>query len=271
VPLGWWYYHALPEAVKTAILPGSIAMTALQVMLFSAALLFLLTLLGSVAFPRQAGYISAMILLLLGLASLGGFEWAREAARRPFIIHDFLYSNSLMASQAPTLPAERPLPIKYTSGNRGHDLYLAGCRSCHTISGYLSLSGRVAGLDRAWLVNIIPRLQYFRPPMPPFPGNEDDIWALADYLTTIAAPDPLTTHPDMTESEKAEIVFGRRCGGCHTLDGYRPIGQAFAGLDSADADDAVMMLTEFTDQMPPFTGTDEEKQLLIIYLTGAKP
>lgn len=240
-------------------------------MLFCAALLFLLTLLGSVAFPRQAGYISAMILLLLGLVSLGGFEWAREAARRPYIIHDFLYSNNLLASQAATLPAERPLPLTYTTGNRGHDLYLAGCRSCHTVSGYLSLSDRLAGLDRSWLINIIPRLQYFRPPMPPFPGNDDDARELADFLTTVAAPDPLTLHPDMSESDKSEIVYKRRCSGCHTMDEYRPIGQAFAGLDSADADDAIMMLPEFTDQMPPFTGTDEEKRLLIIYLTGARP
>jgi len=268
-PFGWWYYKALPTGVAAAFASGSIALMAAQVMIFCAALLFLLTLLATIVFPRHSGYISALILLLCALFSLGGFEWAREAARKPYVIEGFLYSNGLLAADAAKLPTDRPMTIAYTSGDRGHDLYLAACRSCHTVSGYMSLSDRLAGLDEAHLVNMIPRLQFYTGKMPPFAGNADDAAELASYLTSIADPDPLTADPGMPESEKSQIVFARRCGGCHTLAGYRSIGGTFAGMDVADADEVIATLEDFAVEMPPFTGSDEEKRLLINYLTGA--
>jgi cytochrome bd-type quinol oxidase subunit 1 len=270
VPFGYWYYNSLPEAVSAAILPGSIALTAIQVMIFFAALLFLLTLLGSIVFPRKAGYVSALILLFCGLMAFGGFEWTREAIRKPYIIHGFLYSNNVLTSEAGELPATDPLPVKYTTGQRGPDLYLAGCRSCHTYSGYMSLSDRLAGREEEHIANIIPRLHHFIGKMPPFPGNEEDAAVLAAYLVTVADDDPLTVGTGLSDDEKAEIVFDRRCGGCHTMTGHMAIGESFEGLEYADAEEIIMMLEEFAEEMPPFTGSEGEMRLLIRYLTGAE-
>lgn len=265
-PFGWWYFKSLAPG---SIMAGSIASTALQVMIFCAALLFLLTMLATIVFPRHSGYISALILLLCALLSMGGFEWTREAARKPYVINGFLYSNGLLVADAAKLPADQPMTIAYTTGDRGHDIYLASCRSCHTVSGYMSLSDRLAGLDQEHLVNMIPRLHHYIGKMPPFTGNDGDAAELARYLASIAGPDPLTADPGMPESEKAQIVFDRRCGGCHTLAGYRAIGETFTGMDIVDADDIISTLEDFAVEMPPFTGSDEEKQILIRFLTGA--
>lgn len=267
MPSGWWYFRTLPGTLATTVMIERVPLLAFQVMLFSAGLLFFLTLLGTVLFPRRAGYVSAAILLLCALMSMGGFEWAREAIRKPFIIRDFLYSNGLLAVEAANLPAQNPLPVTFSTGDRGRDLYLKGCRSCHTISGYHGLAPHMAGRSEENIAALIPRLQFFREQMPPFPGNQDDVAALAKHLKSIAGSDPLAA-PDLTDQQKAEIVFARHCAGCHTMNGFRPLGASFSGTSASDAADVISNLSDLTEQMPPFIGTDEEKRLLIEYLTG---
>jgi mono/diheme cytochrome c family protein len=264
-----WYFGSLPESVSATLLPGSIGVMALQVMIFFAGLLFLLTLLGTIVFPRHAGYISAMILLFCALMSFGGFEWAREAARKPYVIHEFLYSTGAIVTEAETYPAEVSMPIAFTTGDRGRDLYLNNCRSCHTLSGYMPLDDRLAGLDEEYIANVIPQLHHFIGKMAPFAGNENDAAELARYLESIASPDPLASQTSLTDFDKSEIVFNRRCGGCHTMTGFRPLGDTFAGMETEEAEEILSVLEDFADEMPPFTGSDEEMRLLIIYLTGA--
>lgn len=268
-PSAAWYFNSLPDTL-IAQFTGRVPALALQVMVFSAAVLFVLTLLGTIIFPRHAGYVSAAILLLLGLTSMGGFEWAREAVRKPFIISDFLYSNGVLVADAAAFPAQAPLSVTYSTGDRGRDLYLRGCRSCHTIDGYHALQERLAGLDEQHIANIIPQLQYFREKMPPFPGNQNDVAALAAYLKSISGPDPLATAGNLSDQQKGAMVFTSRCGGCHTMTGVRPLASAFEGMAETDAADIISGLGDLTEQMPPFTGTDEEKRLLIKYLTGGK-
>ncbi|MCK5124833.1 MAG: cytochrome ubiquinol oxidase subunit I [candidate division Zixibacteria bacterium] len=268
IPIGIWYYNAHPQAVLDGFTPGSAASIAFQVMLFASGILFLLTLLSNIIFPRHSGYVSAGVLMMCGLLAMGGFEWSREAIRKPFVIQGFLYSNNLLASEVPSLPATEPLMVTYSTGDRGRDLYLSGCRSCHTISGYKSLDDKLAGLDEEFIANIIPRLHLFQGRMAPFPGNDDDAIALAGYLKTIAGPDPLTTHASLTETQKADIVFQRRCGGCHTMTGFRPLADTFEGIDAEETEEIILVLEDLTEEMPPFTGTDEELKLLIAYLTG---
>jgi mono/diheme cytochrome c family protein len=133
----------------------------------------------------------------------------------------------------------------------------------------MSLSDRLAGLEEEHITNIIPVLQHFAGRMPPFPGNNNDAADLARYLASIAADDPLVAKTALSDSEKSEVVFNRRCGGCHTLTGFRPIGDSFEDVDSESAEEIIMILEDLADEMPPFTGSDEELRLLIEYLTGA--
>ncbi len=268
-PAGLWYFGMVPDNLMIAMQPGSVAMLAVQITVVAAAALVFLTLLGAIIFPRHSGYISAGILMLCGLMAMGGFEWAREAIRKPFVIGEYLYSNNLTVPQAKALTGEEPLTIDYSTGDHGRDLYLAACRSCHAVSGYQGLDRLVAGLEMEHLENIIPRLQHYISPMPPFPGDAGDVTMLAEYLTTIAAHDPLDGHlAEAPTEQRAALVFDRRCGGCHTMDGYRPLAPTFDGLADDEAADFIDMIGDLTPEMPPFVGDERELKLLIYHLTG---
>jgi len=268
VPFGLWYYRVVPAAITSGILAGSTAETALHIMVFSAALLFILTALQTLVFPRHSGYISGAILLLCALIAMGGFEWTREALRKPYIIHGFLYDNGLLQSEAEAAVYDEPRPVTYTTGDRGRDLYLADCRPCHTLSGYNSLSDKLAGLDKTFIADLMPRLKYCIGKMPPFPGNQADAAELATFLAAHANPDPLTINPNMDRQEAAKIVFTRHCGFCHTMTGFRPLAQSFEGFSRDDVLNMLNMLGELTPSMPPYIGTEKETDLLIPYLTG---
>lgn len=268
VPFGLWYYKAVPAAITSGILPGSTAETAFHIMIFAAAVLFILTGLQTLAFPRHSGYISGAILLLCALVSFGGFEWTREALRKPYIIYGFLYDNGLLKSDTEAAVYDEPRQVTYSTGDRGRDLYLSDCRSCHTLSGYNALSGRLAGVDRAFIADLIPRLEYCIGKMPPFPGDSADAAELAAFLSAHAKPDPLETNPNMPEPEAAQIVFNRHCGFCHTMTGYRALEASFAGFSYDDAQNVLSMLSELTPAMPPYVGSEKETKLLIPYLTG---
>ncbi len=269
VPFGLWYYKAVPAAITSGILPGSVAETALHIMVFSAAVLFILTALQTLVFPRHSGYISGAILLLCALISFGGFEWTRESLRKPYIIYGFLYDNGLLSSDTEAAVYDEPRQITYTTGDRGRDVYLADCRSCHTLSGYNSLSDRLAGLDQAFIANLIPRLQYCIGKMPPFAGDSADAVELARFLSTQAKPDPLTVNPNISQSRAARIVFDRRCGFCHMMTGYRSLASSFEGFSNDETQDVLNILGDLTPSMPPYTGSENETKLLIPYLTGA--
>jgi len=52
------------------------------------------------------------------------------------------------------------------------------------------------------------------------------------------------------------------------MDGVRAVGASFQGLDAGDAKATIKSLPDLTEAMPPFTGSKEELDLLIRYLTG---
>jgi len=267
-PSAWWYFKALPAPVSLVLTTGIVPQIAVQVMIVAAAILFLLTLLGNIVFPRHSGYISAAILLACGMGVLGGFEWSREAIRKPFVIHDFLYSNNVLFDDTQGSDERPPMTILFSTGDRGRDLFLHSCKSCHSLSGYKSLDDKLAGMSVASIADIIPRLQFYLEPMPPFAGDDSDAMALARFLADHARPDPLHD-ATLSEDAKSEIVFARYCGGCHTMAGNRrPLGDTFDGLSYEDAEEIILSLQDLTDQMPPFTGNDAERKLLIRHLIG---
>jgi cytochrome bd-type quinol oxidase subunit 1 len=268
VPSGYWYFLTLPPVAAEQLVSARVPALAVQVMLAAAGVLALAVLVLLLLIPRRTGAVAAGVMLALALVAMGGFEWAREAIRKPYVIHEFLYSNNLLARDAAALPAADPLPVAFSTGDRGRDLYLHGCRSCHTIDGYHPLREYVAGLDEAWLAGIVPRLHLYREKMPPFPGNAADAAALGRYLKSVAGPDPLAGGRLSAAAQDA-LAFGRRCGGCHTLAGnFRPLADAFAGLTPADAADIVAGIGDMSDSMPSFTGSDGEKERVARHLTG---
>ena len=52
--------------------------------------------------PALAKRSVAVTLLVIGLMYMGCFEWTREAGRRPYLIHSYMYSNGALAGSEKT-------------------------------------------------------------------------------------------------------------------------------------------------------------------------
>jgi cytochrome bd-type quinol oxidase subunit 1/cytochrome c551/c552 len=116
---------------------------------------------------------------------MGGFT--RERARKPYLVWGTMYMNqkfvpgNIAAPPAPAAVANTAAPV---SGEQV--IKDVGCMNCHAGgAGAPSLTGLAQRYDKAKLIDFV------RQPkgaaanmMPPFPGSEQELEALADYLLT---------------------------------------------------------------------------------------
>lgn len=193
-----WYFYALPEPQQLMIAQKSTELPPLLKGLFICTpALFLGGLLVMFATPSQGGprrVWLAYLLIGLGLAHMGFFEWTREAARRPWLLHGIMYSTSLSpadlrkANEQGFLKTSRWSAHKeITPQNRlevGREIYAAQCLPCHSIGGpQLDIRPRVAHLTARGLESQLEGQGRLLEYMPPFAGNAQERAALAAFLT----------------------------------------------------------------------------------------
>jgi mono/diheme cytochrome c family protein len=101
--------------------------------------------------------------------------------------------------------------------------------------------------------------------MPQFAGNEQDRQALGKYLASL---NPLPNYTNVSDRSAAgKQSFDTRCGHCHTIDGkMRPLKSAFAGGGPDQVQALLPVLDSMSQNMPPFTGSPDEAQLLSEYI-----
>ncbi|NCC25643.1 MAG: cytochrome C [Deltaproteobacteria bacterium] len=190
----WWYLAALPEGPKAMIMGQNPEIIPFyNGFLIVSAVIFLGGLVMAVRMPGAVRKPVAFVLLILGLAHMGCFEWIREAGRRPFVISDFMYSNSILVSQEAGINAAGILKTarwvehrEITPGNElaaGREIFLLKCSACHSIGGPnndirpLTAKYTVLGMDSQ--LNGMGKLNTY---MPRFMGTKEERWALARYI-----------------------------------------------------------------------------------------
>jgi len=73
---------------------------------------------------------------------------------------------------------------------------------------------------------------------------------------------------------RGEAIYRGECGSCHTLSGYRPLKELFAGRDRANITSFITMLHEYKPDspyrkfMPPMVGTKQDIDDLADYLNA---
>lgn len=198
--LGAWYISQLPPMAREISMGGAPAVT-----LFAAAsVLFSVlvvggTFIGPYLFPKQTHVTYAFGLAIVGLLATGSTEWVREAVRKPYIIYDYMYSNTIRVAELNKYATdgllkharwevprveERQDPIKL-----GRRVFKAQCSSCHTINGFNGIRFAVKGWDREFLDHQILYLSQLKGYMPPFLGTDEERTALVEYLLTLNSPD----------------------------------------------------------------------------------
>jgi hypothetical protein len=219
---GWWYWYAIPDWMQQL---HPVALTTMdfgawyhQVVWFlgAAIIVILAVALWGACLPRRLPRFSLVIPFVLLVGLLGYYERAREFIRKPYVIHEYLYANGFRVVDYPLLQEQGILQQgtyishrEVTEENKfqcGADVFRLSCTRCHTTRGvngvvqkFENLYGR--GPWRTEDVKLTIRTMHVsRPYMPPFPGNEAELDALAHYVCE------LQTYPVPLKGDQVEGV-----------------------------------------------------------------
>ncbi len=142
---GWWYFSVLPQQARELITGSSPELLPFVQTFIWLCPVILLAGLFVMARTRISGKPIAFILLVLGFAYMGSFEWIREGARKPWIIYDYMYANSVLKNDETRLAEKGILNTakwaqhrKITPDNTleaGKEIFFLHCSSCHSIGG----------------------------------------------------------------------------------------------------------------------------------------
>ncbi|GAB6035964.1 cytochrome ubiquinol oxidase subunit I [Fundidesulfovibrio butyratiphilus] len=193
---GWWYLKSLGPGQYDFIVGRSAEITPyFRAMPFLGGGVLLLALaLGLVGnLPKGAGAILSGVLVLTALGFLGGFEFIREAGRKPWLIPGHTWANGVRPDQvsdrqAPFLPGTAWARNKtVTPANlldAGRELFAFQCLSCHSVGGPMNdIRRRTAPLGVVGITAYLTGQGKLFSSMPPFLGSADERLALASYLT----------------------------------------------------------------------------------------
>ena len=212
IPTGLWYYYGLPAATREIAFqlnPQIIPM--FHLMLIMSGIVAVIGLVFILKMPKIAQRIFAILLVLAGASWMAGFEYTREIARKPYVIHDYMYSTGILVKDVPKLNEEGLLPnAKWTSVHEvtadnvmeaGQELMRLECLACHTLGGrndllamtkdltYMGMKASLAGQGRV--------MGY----MPPFIGTEAEKDALARYIVAGLHGKEIVTEPAAHEPQ----------------------------------------------------------------------
>jgi mono/diheme cytochrome c family protein len=277
VPLGWWYIRDIPKEIWASArgpMPTGTHFAFLAIVLLI--VMFALALLTLIR-PGRLHLAFSLLVALVALGTMGSFEFVREAIRKPYVIGNYLYANSVYASPIPgdggfNIDAIDTAGVLATANwveNRalttdnqiaaGHEIFRVECQSCHTIDSYRSVKKYIA--LRQWDHNriqaVLPSLDVMHNSvMPPFAGTDAERAALASFLSSIQPVAASTAAPD------GKAVFERNCSMCHQI---KPDDALFARLpnDPNAASEALKDLPNLFPRMPDFKLSDGERAAIV--------
>lgn len=202
---GAWYISQIPPMAREMSMGGAPVTTIFAgASIAFSALVVAGTFLGPYLFPRQFHVTFAFVLALVGLMATGVTEWVREAVRKPYIIHGYMYSNTLTPDDIMRLSetgilneakwallneADRADPVRL-----GAKVFRAQCQSCHTVNGFNGVRFAVKGWSREFLDHQIRHLNQLKGYMPPFAGTDTERRALVEWLYSLNPPPTDVAH-----------------------------------------------------------------------------
>jgi cytochrome bd-type quinol oxidase subunit 1 len=227
---GFAWFCALPDAA-VATLKAAAVLNALTVILFILTVfVFVLVYWGPYRNPDWLSRGFAISLFLFGVAAFSTGEFLREAPRKPFIVHNIVLGNQIMADEVTadqkngflqsgvwtkafvakyvpngltslTQNNEKLSPKDFVKrdANRkliGHALFMVHCNDCHAAEvGYSAVGPLLQGRPRDEVLHLVLKLGDSNYSMPPWCGTSDEAELLTDYLMTINTPRPSGTRP----------------------------------------------------------------------------
>ena len=203
---GMYYYYKIPN-LMVGNLPVAVGTQRFQnwydtilYFLFACIIVSMLIAIWAALKPRRISKWAAFITIIITFLTIGTFERIREFIRKPYVISNYMYSNLFRVEDYDKYKVDGILKhAVYTStpeitvANRfeaGENVFGLACSRCHTIGGVNSvvtkfqnlLTPNGGELPKDKIVQYIPVMHIGRYYMPPFPGNEEEINVLAEYI-----------------------------------------------------------------------------------------
>jgi cytochrome c553 len=203
-----YYYQAMPSAMKENM---STAVGTLQfaqyyellkyVILAAISSVLIIALLGFFK-PKKIRLAMVIVPFFMAFAFLGIFERVREFIRKPYVIGGYMYSNLLREEDYPLY--KRDGILKYatytstpevTENNKieaGRNVFILTCSRCHTTQGinsivtvFENLYGAGKPFEESAVAAFTKGMHNGRTFMPEFPGNQQELKALAAYIKNL--------------------------------------------------------------------------------------
>ncbi|HUV30888.1 MAG TPA: c-type cytochrome [Acidobacteriota bacterium] len=268
LPSFYWYWTAIPgEVTSKAREMMPTVMTSLSDLVVFAIVTAVLLVFFGLIIPKRQSMAAAIVLMAFGLLTFGAFEWFRESVRKPWIVYDYMYGNALEAARADSYSETGYLEqIRFRTGDDGADLFRRVCRNCHTIAGYKPLKPAFDGTDEAFTAAIVKGIGVIRGNMPPFHASESEAGLIAAHLYGQMDGRSIAEIYRLEGVELGRKVYDIRCGKCHVMGGYNDKYESLVDLSEEDYNDLLDIAGEFGEEMPDYTGDDQERRALIQYL-----
>jgi mono/diheme cytochrome c family protein len=272
-PSFYWYWNAIPsDIIQAAVEQMRIPMESISLSFWLAGILAGLIVVTGLVLPKQINLGVSVVIMLIALGWFGGFEWFRESIRKPFVITGYMYANGVQVDEAAQFREIGMLPsIAYHTANPGADLFRRACQSCHTMRGYNGLGPAFDGTDQEFIAGMVMGIGAIKGNMPPFPGNETDARLIAAHIYNQVDHRSLAEIYGLSGVELGNKVYEIRCGSCHEIGGFNDKMESIAGQSEEDLGFLLDIAGELGDEMPAFTGDDQEREALIAYLLSLQP
>ncbi|MEN3038396.1 MAG: cytochrome ubiquinol oxidase subunit I [Candidatus Kryptonium sp.] len=197
IPLGGvWYISVIPPLARDIIAGGAPAVTIFAgLSLLFSIIIALFSWIGPIKAPKQTSFGFALGLLVMGFLVTAVTEWMREAIRKPYIIYEYMYSNSVIKAHGDkineigSLNFAKWVTVKEVNEENmlkaGEEIYKIQCQSCHTVDGYNGIKQLVKGWTEEYIDLQLQYLDMLKGYMPPFFGTEQERKALAKWLYSL--------------------------------------------------------------------------------------
>ena len=229
-----WYGMALPEPVRELVQRNTDDIRPfIRAFLDSAPVLFLAGMFLFIKLPQRAYRPYVVAVLLLGLATAGSFEWVRETARRPWLVHGFMYSNGITVEDGKRMNKEGVLAV-------------SGWAQLRAFAGE---TPQTAG------------------------DNDGEKRPLDASAPNAVSPNAIAldaaTLDGAQQARFGRFLFTQQCSNCHGLGAPmldikpRVRGRGETGVDALLAAQGLI-----NPYMPPFFGTETERKILARWLAS---
>lgn len=275
---GLWYLSVLPEQSHGLVMGKSPTIAGILPWFAGAVLSFLLVMLGAgILRPNFNLKPVAGLAMISALLIMGGFEWTREAARRPYVINEVMYSNGILKKDVEALNQKGYLRTALWVENRevskgnlvtaGQELFMHQCYACHTVNGKNNdIVKLTSSMSYNALVSYIRRIHEVRYFMPPFVGTELESRSLAVYIAGGLQGKDVQERPlEAGTSKNGAGLFEENCSSCHAVE---DLISAVDGVEVKEIVGMLKTLDEISDEMQPFGGSEEDHVLLAFFLSG---